>query len=109
MFKGWVWLLVAVGVVWYLSEREKQSLAIAANRGATGAVDSAGRAITGAIDQAGPAFGKWLSGLFSGGSTSTSSPGSSGSGNSVSVNTSSYAYTPDEQASAYGGADEAYI
>ncbi len=104
----WKWALVAVAVVWYLSEREKQSIAIAANRGATSALDSTGRAVSGAIDQAGPAFGKWLSGLFSGSSKPSSSPGSSGSGNSVSLDTTSYAYTPDEEASPFGGGDYEY-
>lgn len=106
MFKGWIWIVLAVGVVWYLSEREKASIKIAGNRAATGAVDSAGRAVTGIINETGPAIGKWLSGFFSSSgssTTSSSSAGSSGSGNASSPSTSSYAFTADEVATAASG------
>jgi hypothetical protein len=70
----WFWLLVAVGVVWYLSQREKLSTSIQANKSATGVIQHAGGAVNTLIDSGASALGKFLSGL---GSSSSSTSGSS--------------------------------
>lgn len=90
----WKWVLLAVGVVWYLTEREKQSIAISGNRAVTSTIDRVGAAAGHIIDQAGPAVGKWLSDLISGGGSSSAS--SSATSYSAGVNTSpDYIYWDD--------------
>jgi len=74
----WKWVLLGGFVLWYLTQREKAAIPIAANRAAQGTIDAAGRAASGIINEAGPAIGKWLSGLFSGGGSSSSAPSSGG-------------------------------
>jgi hypothetical protein len=79
----WKWALIAVGVLYVMMEREKQSVKIAANKGATAATDAAGRGVVKVIDEAASAVGRWFGGLFddkpsnsgsSSGSSAASSP-----------------------------------
>lgn len=63
--KAWMWIAVAVGVLWYMTEREKASLKIAGNKAATNATDAAGRGVVKVIDETASAVGKWVAGWFS--------------------------------------------
>jgi len=60
----WKWILVAGVVLYVVTEREKASVKIAANRGATQATDAAGRGVVKVIDEAASAVGRWFGGLF---------------------------------------------
>lgn len=60
----WKWALVAIGILWIMMEREKASVKIAANKGATAATDAAGRGVVKVIDEAASAVGRWFGGLF---------------------------------------------
>lgn len=71
MGRNLFWLAVAVGVVWYLSQREAAKVKINANNAAAGAVNHAGTAVNNLIDQGASALGTWLSHL--GGSSGQSS------------------------------------
>ena len=77
----WKWLLLGAGVLWYVTQREKAALPIAGNRAVSSGVDHVSGAVNKIIDEAGPAIGKWLGGLFS--SSSSSSSYTSGGANTV--------------------------
>lgn len=74
----WKWALVAVAVLYVTMEREKASVKIAANKGATAATDAAGRGVVKVIDESASALGRWLGSLF-GDDKPTNSGASSGS------------------------------
>jgi hypothetical protein len=90
----WFWLLIAGGVVWYLSQREKLSTSIQANKSATGAIQHAGGAVNTLIDSGASALGKWIGGLGSSGSSSSSSSSSS-SGSSAAFSSGAGTYYGD--------------
>jgi len=74
----WKWALVGVAVLWYMMEREKASVKIAANKGATDVTNAAGRGVVTVVDEAASAVGRWFDSLFNDKpSNSGSSTGSS--------------------------------
>jgi hypothetical protein len=74
----WKWALVAVAVLWFMMEREKASVKIAANKAGTDATNAAGRGVVTVIDEAASAVGRWFGGLFNDKPTNSgSSTGSS--------------------------------
>jgi hypothetical protein len=72
------WVLVGVAVLWFLMEREKASVKIAANKGATDVTNAAGRGVVKVVDEAASALGRWFGGLF-GDDKPTNSGSSTGS------------------------------
>lgn len=84
----WGWILLGGGVLWYFTQREKESIKIAANKGLTSATGAVGRGLTNVIDESFSALGRFLGGLGS-------SSGSSSTTTSATGSSSSSAYTPD--------------
>jgi hypothetical protein len=91
----WGWLLIGVGVVYYLSKREEASTKIAANRQATGAINHAGSAVNNLIDQGASALGRFISGIGRGSSSSSSGGSSSGYGTYVGPDDDPSVYVPE--------------
>jgi hypothetical protein len=93
--KNLFWLAVAVGVVWYLSQREQAKTKIAANNAAAGAVNHAGTAVNNLIDQGASALGTWLSHLGGSSGQTSYSGGGIGGNAGPSFSTESNAFYDD--------------
>jgi hypothetical protein len=92
--KTWHWIVIAAAVVWYITERERQAIAIEANRQATGVLKKTGEGLGNVVGEASAAVGRFFDGLFKDkpSTSSSSSPTSS-----PSSNTGSPATTPDSR------------
>jgi hypothetical protein len=82
--KTWHYLVIGAAVVWYITERERQAIAIEANKQATGVLKKTGEGLGNVVGEGAAAVGRFFGGLFKDkpATSSSSSPTSSPSSNS---------------------------